>query len=145
MSIVNEALKKTEKNRQQNRSIIIKEPDVVKAKKNRWPQVAMIGGSVLFITCAFFIFKDLSQKQLINFHFAKAAPKITQPKIPKIAPTPSNLVLNGTIGMGDQEMAVINHHQYRVGDRLGQDKVIAISSYEVKLLSPNGVIMLHAQ
>lgn len=165
MSIINEALKKTEQARKQNtqrevpgnfQKPFLAQPQIVKKAANKKPWQWL---SFAFVIVIISLVVMIMAKHKNWFHkvaasasavVAEITPTKTAPA--KVAITPAvaiknntdpNLELNGTISEGSDQIAVINHQEYRVGDEIDGQKIIKILSYKVILQGKDGLTEIH--
>lgn len=152
MSIINEALKKTQTRLESTKATACpKTPLPLKKEgqpeeKNVWLWIALIAISAGFAGCVvvFILFTNSSNRTLPNLPITKINEQ--KPTVTSIAPknpplnSPSKkksingLVLNGIITTGRDHTALINDSIYKVGDDIDGKKITQITADKVEVL-----------
>ncbi|MDP8265049.1 MAG: hypothetical protein P9M12_06190 [Candidatus Aceula lacicola] len=146
MSIINEALKKTQSilSSQKNQD----DP----TQKDPWIKAAMliiIGGflgcAIVFGTIILSNNNTLPSKPLENAKTINANSSSSTPKDATVKKQPaasSGIELNGIMQTGDQYMALINNKIVRQGDAIDDKKVLDITENSVKIFDNGEVFVL---
>ncbi|HOW36018.1 MAG TPA: hypothetical protein PL155_06370 [Candidatus Omnitrophota bacterium] len=155
MSIINEALKKTQTGIQKNETL----PQPLKKNPTLWVATVLI--FLGFLGCgtifAFIMFsrnqaaptastgnndsdnKETAKKGSITL-FPSAAPNSAQAQNSADA-----LVLNGIITMGTDRLALINNQILKEGDYIGEKRVLSIEIDKVEIFDKGQVVVLKTQ
>lgn len=176
MSIINEALKKTQKylERKVESQPAITPPNMASPKidspkkENTSVKITIILISLGFVGCvvAFFLMMfpaqkmaptpsivktDLQQNTAVSNPPAAYTPPIS-PALPaqtipasataSSSTNTSQLVLNGTIDTGDDQLALINNQIYRVGDDVEGRRILRIGTDKVEISENGNVVVL---
>ncbi len=160
MSIINEALKKTqEKLRITTASPLLEsQKSDQKEGKKIWIRITVIFVLVGFLGCGLIFFAlsknrlalatketkhEITQEQTPQSFKPSPVPVVQNPH-PSAQPPPAaskpnsnELVLSGIMTMGDEQLALINNKIYKVGDYIGDRQVLSISVDKVEI-SDNG-------
>ncbi|MFA5060468.1 MAG: hypothetical protein WC676_07575 [Candidatus Omnitrophota bacterium] len=158
MSIINEALKKTQD--QLAQKIPQASPSQQPSEKNPWIWGTAVLVGIGFLSCGLIFFILVSSKsrsaQTPTKETQAEEPKETnkqgavtmfaQPQPPAATEAPSSsseaLVLNGIITMEDGHMALINNQIYKAGEYIGEKRVVNISVDKVEILDKGEIITL---
>ncbi len=156
MSIIDDALKKTQNRMNQNTPPQAPAPQEKKPSKNRrtWlcRRNALIAGLLVTIGCAgALLWRHRSSLQALTPVITKAttpkpktaAPRVVtiQPKTKPLPPPPSDnrtIVLNGTMMVGGQRVALINNNIYYDGDQIGEYTIQSIDMNRVTIATADG-------
>ena len=130
MSIIYEALKKTQENRQTSQSVAKQEVDIPRSKWTNVTLLLMFG----IVISAFFAYEKFGGSIEAEQKF------ISSKKL--VANQPKNLQINGTFFSDQIKMAMINHQLYHVGDTVDDMKIIGIETDKVKFHNEEGDITL---
>lgn len=127
MSIIDQALKKTQQAIEKEKStasqkmthesekIITQTPRATIATKNYRKNILILSTSLTLITLFLILFNFVPT--LFAWHFHKT----------------SQLILNGTVHVGNNRAALINHQLYHVGQWIGEFQITEIHSNSVEL------------
>jgi len=156
MSIINDALKKTQ-SRFEHRKQLSPAEYKKSEKKSFWHQAAVTLVILGFLGCSFIFYSLSTGKNLIEilkgkrtqpekFDSLKASSqtkKTSEQKPPPPATEKTErLILNGIINMGDDDFALINNEIYRQGDRVNGKEIVKILKDRVELFSDGETIIL---
>ena len=149
MSIINEALKKTQTKLESTKTIL--RPNTPKPlkkegqseEKNVWLWIAIGVISAGFISCAtvFIMLISANNRPLTNVVVSATGSKVQKPivtmattkqSLPKKKPV-NGLVLNGIITTGQDHTALINDSIYKVGDDIDGMKIMQITTDKVEV------------
>lgn len=156
MSIINDALKKTQKHMgpqgpQFGPSSGAPKPEPQKNKDTWLPvMTAMIFVAVILCIVAviYLVFSSqLSSKKAVA-PAASASAKIIPNKAPSTfmqMSSGSALVLNGIIASPDGQLALINNRIFRAGDYVEGKRILSISEDQVEILDDGDVVTLQIQ
>lgn len=146
MSIINDALKKTQR-KMQNKNQKQLSAKSFKAKATAVEQTR--SSSWLRYSGLTLVFAAILAAIAISLYYNRQAlsrlplPSLTSNHPQKHnAVAPSNLVLRGTMLQGQKRVAFINHQTYRVGDSVDGYKITNISMYKVVLENASGKVSL---
>lgn len=163
MSIIHDALKKTQNNLKKTRhdntskdtEQNIPVPNILqKPDKPDEPTGIHISYSAILLFCLILSTIILSINMIIYFIKSKATPASkTQANKSSLSPRTSrsnivpdaqhheqSLVLNGTLMADDKKAALINNELYELGESIGEKTINKISINEVELIDKNGNI-----
>ena len=151
MSIINEALKKTQQKLSRASSLAPTLPDSVQ-KKDIWSWtlitliVASLGCAVSLTALMY------SRQQAMALSLDKRKIKIMEtvkkeylPAIPSPVSgktKPEDVAINGIVTMGQERFALLNNEIYGVGDYVGERRILSISSDQVELLDKENNILV---
>lgn len=156
MSLIDQALRKTQsalnknassvKSKDSPESIIIS-PHLKRKRHNRPPYGIIIFSTMSFLAILFLIshthFSAISHR-IANgyhtlFHHKKLppAPVVQPPPAVQIPPPAETILLNGTLQVGNEHAALINHQLFHIGDIVGGFKIIQIHFNNVVLQNPS--------
>ena len=150
MSIINEALKKTQDLLQASKESPAKETP----ENNKWLWLVTILVIAGFVGCAFaFLFLIKTSRRDVSLPVTNVSSDISPlnpvPSASKPAAgspqTPSNnspLVLNGIIASDKGNMALINNQIYKEGDEVEGKKVLSIKQDKVEIFDKGEIITL---
>jgi len=160
MSIINEALKKTQTRLQQKTPQALASglpnSNKVKEEKSTWLLIAVILISIGFLGCAgmlIFVVRyahrpatGISPKQEVSLPapkttIAQPAPAPTKKKI-KPQNFYADLTLEGIVFLDGEQLALINDQYFKTGDRIGDKKILNISKDSVEIYHRGKVITL---
>ena len=150
MSIINEALKKTQDQLQVRQQT----PPITSLKNNKWlwfVAIFVTGGFVGCVMIFIFLINVLNPvitpaTKTVSPHPAPPPPADTAPL--SSSQTPSGtapLVLNGIIVSGDENLALINNRIYKEGAFIGDKKVLKIYRDKVEIFSEGEMFTLTTQ
>lgn len=133
MSIIYEALKKTQDNRQTLQKPI---KEVVIPRSNRMKIILLIMFAGL--VTAFFAYQHFTGTDMQSQYKHVMAKK----KISVALNTQENIKVNGTFFANKIKMAMINHQMYHVGDTINDMKIIGIETDNVKFRTDQGDVSM---
>ena len=148
MSIINEALKKAQVKFELQTSSSQKTAE--KKEKNVWLWATTAVISIGFAGCFFvFVFLIASRNQpsktplrekasdTLNQKIQTILSKTKTDKLPKNA-----LILNGTIIMDNDQIALINNQIYRAGDYVSGKRILSVSQDKVEVFDKGNILIL---
>lgn len=130
MSIIYEALKKTQENRQTSQSVAKQEVVIPRSNRTKVTLLFMFG----IVISAFFAYERFGGSIEAEQKFMSSKKLASNP--------PKNLQINGTFFADQIKMAMINHQMYHVGDTVGDMKIIGIETDKVEFHNEQGDITL---
>ena len=143
MSIIYDALRKTQENRENIRDPqeMTGKTSVMKSNRNfEWPDIFLLGsiGALLILLIAIYL------THLSFTPDAKKVAVVTPPAVPAVTePTPlPKLVLNGVFLSDHEQIAMINNQTYHFGDIVSGLKIVDIQGSSVKLQNEHHSIVL---
>ena len=147
MSIINEALKKTQDRLHARQPT----PSRQFADNTKW--LWLLGAFVItgFASCLMIFFFFINTQNLSLLPAARtASPRPALPPASTSTPPPSAqssskaapLILNGIIASGDEGLALINNRIYKKGDSIGDKRVLKIYRDKVEISNKGEIITL---
>ncbi len=151
MSIINDALKKTQTSLNNNNSQNSHQNQVSSRKISSWMKFTMLIIISGFIGCAIVFSnilissktihsKDEKEGNLINLNALKEIVQIKPTK--KQKSQKSELIVNGIMQSGDHYTALINNKIVNPGDTINNKKILNIEEDHVKLFDNGQVVIL---
>lgn len=155
MSIINDALKKTQQSldhrkASQNPALALSTTALAESKKekNIWLWIATGSVFIGFLGCAFiFASLILSRNQPIEVIVANKIPAPSNQSIfaklfSSSKENDSEIVLNGIISTDDEQLALINNQIFKAGDYVGRKRILSISADKVELFEKGKITVL---
>lgn len=136
MSIIDQALKKTQQAIEKEKSttsqkmtyesekIVTQTPRATIATKNYKKNILILSISLTLITLFLILFNFVPT--LFTWHFHKISQSTN-------AMPPPPMILNGTVHVGNNRAALINHQLYHTGQLIGEFQITEIHSNSVEL------------
>jgi type II secretory pathway component PulC len=135
VSIIYDALQKTQRNRSGNKDINLDHIN----RKIKFLDRGLLIAIILLLALVIYAYHPLVTKHL---HGSTKKPVIaTAPKTMEAA-APSNMVLNGVLMSDNNQTALINNQFYHLGDSVNGMKIINIELNNVKLQQGNQIVVL---
>ena len=155
MSIIYDALKKTQ-HKLRNATLLSPDQRAIangQEKNKFWLWAAIFTICLGFIICGFILTTLVFSK---NSAYSTPSPVGNSPAANQISQTSfkpgtafvkepaasSEIVLNGIMSMGDEQLALINNKIYKAGDYIGDKRVLSISAEKVEIFDKGNVITL---
>lgn len=151
MSIINDALKKTQKHMGPQGPQFSPQAGGPQKDKDTWLPVMTALIFIAVVLCIVAVIYLIFSSQLSSKKTASPVPAATK-IIPNKAPSTfmqmssdSELVLNGIIASPDGELALINNQIFRAGDYVQGKRILSIAENQVEILDDGEVITLQIQ
>jgi hypothetical protein len=139
VSIIYDALQKTQRNRSVSRDIY---PDRANYRA-RWIDIGLIAAVVLLSAFVIYAYWPLITNHFKHASSVKTATVGAKESPPLVAaPVPDNLVLNGVLMSDQNQTALINNQFYHLGDAVGGMRIVSIELNNVKLQDGNKIVIL---
>ncbi len=135
MSIIYDALQKTQRNRSGNKDINLDHIN----RKIRFLDRGLLIAIILLLVMVGYAYHPLLTMHL---HVTKTKPVVIAAPQTVEAAAPPNMVLNGVLMSDNNQTALINNQFYHIGDSVNGMKIINIELNNVKLQQGNQVVIL---
>ncbi len=143
MSIIYDALQKTQRNRSMSMSRDSYQDPA--AHRMRWVDKGLLAAVILLSGFVIYAYGPPVIKHFKQPAAAKpvVAAEVAAPSAQLVTEAaPANLVLNGVLMSDQNQTAVINNQFYHLGDVVGGMRIVAIELNNVKLQDGNKITML---
>jgi hypothetical protein len=135
VSIIYDALQKTQRNRSSNKEINLDHIN----RKIKFLDRGLLIAIILLLAIVVYAYHPLVTKHL---HVAKNKSVVAAAPQTVVTAAPANMILNGVLMSDNNQTALINNQFYHIGDSVNGMKIINIELNNVKLQLGNQIVVL---